>query len=336
MEVITGGMSEFYPATSTLLAVNGLRIGFPASDKVGTYHTAVADVSFTVAPGEVLGIVGESGCGKSLTSLAILGLVPTPGKRLEGSIQFNDQDLTQLSAEQLRRLRGGAIALIPQDPMTSLNPVYTVGNQLLEVITLHRGLSGQAAKQVAIDALDAVKVPNAKDRLTQYPHEFSGGMRQRVMIAMALACQPQLLIADEPTTALDVTVQAQILQLMNELRQEFNMAMLMITHDLGVVAQVCDRVAVMYAGRIVEQAPVHDLFKTPKHPYTQGLLAAIPKLGQREPLTPIEGHPPGVGAIVDNACAFAPRCFHVEPRCIQALPDVCQLTPGHTMRCVLT
>lgn len=319
----------------SLLRVSDLQIGFPAAEPLSGYATAVADVGFALDAGEVLGIVGESGCGKSLTSLAILGLVPLPGKILKGSITFDGKELVGLKAHEYRRLRGGQIALIPQDPMTSLNPVYTVGNQLLEVVSLHRGLGGKAAVDVAVEALDAVKVPNAAERLRQYPHEFSGGMRQRVMIAMALACQPKLLIADEPTTALDVTVQAQILQLMAELRKEFNMAMLMITHDMGVVAQVCDRVSVMYAGRIVEEAGVNELFASPQHPYTQGLLGAIPKLGQRQPLTPIDGQPPVVGMIPDDACAFAPRCPKVEDVCTQALPDVRLVSGNHHARCVL-
>ncbi len=331
------------PSSQPLLAVHQLVVGFPAKGGRGDnsallpYQQAVCGVSFALNRGEVLGLVGESGCGKSLTSLAVLNLVPTPGKILEGSVSLEKQSLLALPADAMRKIRGARIALIPQDPMTSLNPVYTIGNQLLEVITLHRNLHGAAAEQVAIEALDAVKVPNAKQRLTQYPHEFSGGMRQRVMIAMALACEPDVLIADEPTTALDVTVQAQILALIKELQAERGMGVLLITHDLGVVAQVCHRVAVMYAGRIVEEAPVKELFSKPSHPYTQSLLAAIPnmKSDRGNALQAIEGQPPPVGMIPHNACAFAPRCSKAEPRCTEALPPVASVSPNHTAQCVL-
>ena len=295
---------------------------------------AVDQVSLHIDPGEILGVVGESGCGKSLTSLAVLQLIPSPGKMLSGDIQFDGRSLCELTAEQMRRIRGKEMAFIPQDPMTSLNPVYTIGNQLTEVICLHQGVSEQEARKVAIEALDQVRLPNAKGRFDQYPHEFSGGMRQRVLIAMALSCQPKLLIADEPTTALDVTVQAQILDLMRELQQDLGMSILLITHDMGVVAETCHRVAVMYAGRVVEEAPVETLFANPHHPYTAGLLAAIPSMGDRKALKPIDGQPPAVGAIPDY-CAFADRCDKVFDTCTTILPPHREIAPEHYSACLL-
>ena len=280
-----------------------------------------------------MGLVGESGCGKSITSLAILGLVPKPGSIASGQIWFEGQDLTKLSNEALRRLRGSQIAMIPQDPLTSLNPVYTIGNQLSEVLMLHKGMSKDDALMASIAMLERVQVPNAKGRIHDYPHQFSGGMRQRVMIAMALCCEPKLLIADEPTTALDVTVQAQILTLMRELQQELGMAVLLITHDLGVVAELCQNVAVMYAGRLIEQADVTTLFQNPSHPYTQGLLASLPMPGKQR-LVSIEGQPPALNEI-PLGCSFEPRCEKRFEPCTAAFPGTTALTESHTVSCYL-
>lgn len=294
---------------------------------------AINHLSLNIQPGQILGLVGESGCGKSMTSLAILRLVPPPGFIAEGNIFFRDQNLMQLSQNDMRRIRGSQIALIPQDPLTSLNPVYTVGNQIMEVAELHQGLSKDAAKKRAIELLDQVRIPNAKERVNDYPHQFSGGMRQRVMIAMALSCTPALLIADEPTTALDVTVQAQILELLQDIRKEHQTAILLITHDLGVVAEMCEEVAVMYAGRIVEQAPVRDLFKNPLHPYTWGLLNSLPTM-TRERLQPIEGHPPSI-AEIPIGCAFEPRCPKRMDICPTAFPAATPRGEHHQVCCYL-
>lgn len=291
-----------------LLEVAGVEVGFPAR-REAAWNKALRGVSFSVRAGEVLGLVGESGSGKSLTSLAILGLVPKPGQLLAGEVTYQGRRLTGLPEGAYRKLRGAELALIPQDPLSALNPVYTVGYQIVEVLRTHCRLSHGEAKKRTIELFDQVQIPNAAERFNQYPHEFSGGMRQRALIAMALSCSPALLIADEPTTALDVTVQAQILKLLNDLALERQMGVLLITHDLGVVAEICHRVAVMYAGQVVEQAPVDPLFSTPKHPYTQGLLASIPNLSHQagERLKCIEGQPPQVGHFPPG-CAFAPRC----------------------------
>jgi oligopeptide/dipeptide ABC transporter ATP-binding protein len=323
-----------------LLKVDHLAVGFPQYDAadVASWAMAVQDVSFTLQAGRVFGLVGESGCGKSLTSLALLGLIPPPGRLVSGEILFEGQDLLALSPAAMRRIRGARIALIPQDPLTSLNPVYTIGNQLTEVLQLHQGLSMAQARLRAIELLEAVRIPNARERLAAYPHQFSGGMRQRVMIAMALSCSPALLIADEPTTALDVTVQAQILDLMRDIQAEHQTAILLITHDLGVVAEICDDVAVMYAGRIVEQAAVETLFTQPQHPYTQGLFASLPKMGQRQRLLPIAGQPPNSRERLPG-CAFAPRCPQRQPTCVAAVPLLLALAPEgappHGVRCIL-
>lgn len=325
-------MSQTPSTTAPLLSVSQLSIAFP-TDQGLAY--AVKDLSFTLQPKEILGLVGESGCGKSLTSMAILGLVPKPGQITAGTIQFEGQSLTSLDAEAYRKLRGAKIALIPQDPLTSLNPVYTIANQMAEVLTLHQGLGKDAALKRSIELLDMVKVPNAKERILDYPHQFSGGMRQRVMIAMALSCNPTLLIADEPTTALDVTVQAQILDLMKAIQQELGMAILMITHDLGVVAEICHRVAVMYAGRLVEEASVADLFSHPMHPYTQGLLNSLPQR-QKSRLEPIEGQPPALTQMPPG-CSFEPRCpSRLESgQCTSAFPPVHGRNEGHYVHCYL-
>lgn len=294
---------------------------------------AVDDVSIRIDKGKVLGIVGESGCGKSITSLSILRLVPPPGRISSGKILLEGQDLLQLKESQMQSIRGNRIALIPQDPMTSLNPVYTIGGQIIEAIELHQKVGKQEARKRAIEVLERVRIPEARSRVDEYPHQFSGGMRQRVMIAMALSCEPELLIADEPTTALDVTVQAQILDLMRSIQKEQGMAILLITHDLGVVAEMCDHVAVMYAGAVVEYASVQDLFAHPKHPYTLGLMNSLPRPGG-ERLTPIEGQPPSL-VNLPRGCRFADRCPLVEPKCREAVPPLEEKRPGHFARCVV-
>jgi oligopeptide transport system ATP-binding protein len=288
--------------------------------------SAVDDVSFEVGAGETLGIVGESGCGKSVTSLSIMRLIPSPpGKIVGGQILLrtgdSERDLVKLGDNELRKVRGNDIAMIFQDPMTSLNPVYTVGNQLCEPLMIHLGLSKKQAEERAIDLLKRVGIPGAEDRYHAYPHQFSGGMRQRVMIAMALACNPKVLIADEPTTALDVTIQAQILDLMAGLNRDYGTAIILITHDLGVVAEVCRRVVVMYAGKVVEEASALELFNAPQHPYTIGLLSSIPKLGDsvKDKLVPIGGLPPDL-LNPPKGCRFAPRCSRRQAKCAEPPP----------------
>ncbi|MEB3246147.1 MAG: ABC transporter ATP-binding protein [Vampirovibrionales bacterium] len=300
-----------------LLEIKQLSIAFETKTRP---LQAVRELSLTLHEGEILGLVGESGCGKSLTSLSVLGLLPQTATLTQGRILLGGTELTQLNERQLRGIRGKQVAYIPQDPMTSLNPVLTIGNQLIEILQHHLHLSAQQARAKAITLLDQVRIPQAKDRLNDYPHQFSGGMRQRVLIAMALACSPKLLIADEPTTALDVTVQAQILDLFRTLRAEYNLAILMITHDLGVVAELCDSVAVMYAGKIVEYAAVESLFHQPSHPYTQALLQSIPRPGVHQ-LNPITGMPPTLDKIPASGCAFTPRCPHALPQCEGTTPE---------------
>jgi oligopeptide transport system ATP-binding protein len=300
-----------------LLVVDGLKTWFDT--EYGTVK-AVDGVSFDVRPGEVMGLVGESGSGKSVTNLSILKLVPTPpGRYAGGSIRFDGVDLLTQSESQMRKLRGNRIAMIFQDPMTSLTPYMRISRQLCEVIELHQRVSRSEARKRALDMLDRVGIPDPSGRIDQYPHQFSGGMRQRVMIAMALACKPALLLADEPTTALDVTIQAQILELMQELAREEGTAVILVTHDLGVVAGIADKVAVMYGGRIVERAPVLDLYANPQHPYTRGLLASVPRLDSRGALTPIPGSPPNL-ANLPTGCTFHPRCAVADERC-QTYPD---------------
>ncbi|MFT6818264.1 MAG: oligopeptide/dipeptide ABC transporter ATP-binding protein [Myxococcota bacterium] len=300
-----------------LLVVDGLKTWFDT--EYGTVK-AVDGVSFDVRPGEVMGLVGESGSGKSVTNLSILKLVPTPpGRYAGGSIRFDGVDLLTHSEAQMRTLRGNRIAMIFQDPMTSLTPYMRISRQLCEVIELHQRVSRSEARKRALDMLDRVGIPDPSGRIDQYPHQFSGGMRQRVMIAMALACKPALLLADEPTTALDVTIQAQILELMQELAREEGTAVILVTHDLGVVAGIADKVAVMYGGRIVERASVFDLYANPQHPYTQGLLASVPRLDSRGALTPIPGSPPNL-ANLPTGCTFHPRCSLANEQC-QIYPD---------------
>jgi oligopeptide transport system ATP-binding protein len=294
---------------------------------------AVYDLSLSLEQGMVLGVVGESGCGKSVTSLSILRLVPPPGQIASGKIIFDGTDLLAISEEKMRSIRGSRIALIPQDPMTALNPVYTVGEQIIEAIELHQKVGKKEARKRTIEALETVRIPEAAQRVDEYPFQFSGGMRQRVMIAMALACEPSLLIADEPTTALDVTVQAQILDLLRSLRKERGMSILLITHDLGVIAEMCDKVAVMYAGSIVEEASVQEIFKNPIHPYTVGLMNSVPRPGTKR-LVPIDGQPPSLVNLA-AACRFAVRCPLVEQRCREGIPPLEEHRASHLARCVV-
>jgi oligopeptide transport system ATP-binding protein len=315
-----------------LLSVRGLSTRFRTER--GTVQ-AVDDVSFDVAPGETLAIVGESGSGKSVTALSLLRLIPNPpGEIVGGRILFEGRDLLSLDDEQMRRIRGNRIAMIFQEPMSSLNPALTVGMQVAEPMVVHRRSAWGSALDAAAGLLGKVRIPDAKSRLHTYPHQYSGGMRQRTMIAMALACEPRLIIADEPTTALDVTVQAQILDLLKELTRETRAALILITHDLGVVARYADHVAVMYGGRIVEQAPAEQLYAAPRHPYTRGLLASIPRLdgaaGQR--LVPIEGQPPDLAALPPG-CAFAPRCRLATAQCGTQRPVLEALGGAHRAAC---
>jgi oligopeptide/dipeptide ABC transporter ATP-binding protein len=300
---------------------------------------AVDGVSFHLDEGELLGLVGESGCGKSITALSVMRLVATPGNVVGGEVLFGGENLLKASDARMREIRGDDIAMIFQDPMTSLNPVFTVGEQIAEALRLHRDLNRRQAREAAVEAMREVAIPDPGRRAGDYPHQLSGGMRQRVMIAMALACDPKLLIADEPTTALDVTIQAQILELIDDLRRTRNLGVLLITHDLGVVAEVADRVAVMYTGRIVEESPVAELFARPKHPYTEGLLRSVPKLTaagvkKEERLSTIEGTVPKPTNLPPG-CRFAPRCPHRMPRCTEGDIPLYQLDGGVEVRCVL-
>jgi peptide/nickel transport system ATP-binding protein/oligopeptide transport system ATP-binding protein len=301
---------------------------------------AVDGVSFDLAPGQVLGIVGESGCGKSVTALSVMGLVPSPpGRVVGGRILFHDKNLLDLDIKALRKIRGAGIAMIFQEPMTSLNPVYTIGNQIAEMFRLHKGYGRKQALDAAIDMLDRVQIPSPHKRVHEYPHQLSGGMRQRAMIAMAMSCDPEILIADEPTTALDVTVQAQILDLMHKLREEFSTAIQLITHDLGVIAEMADQVVVMYAGQVVEQADTRELFANTLHPYTRGLLASIPVLGRRSrgtdlDLTEIKGMIPSLYDL-PAGCRFSNRCPRVMDRCRTELPELTKQDRGHQVRCWL-
>jgi oligopeptide transport system ATP-binding protein len=316
----------------SILEISGLSVRFASQGQ--TIH-AVEDVSFSLAAGETLGIVGESGSGKSVTALSLMRLIPTPpGRIVAGRVLFEGRDLLAMDDEEIRKVRGREIAMIFQDPMTSLNPVLTIGRQLTEVLEVHLGLNARAARSKAIDLLRLVGIPEAEHRLDEYPHRFSGGMRQRVMIAMAVACKPRLLIADEPTTALDVTIQAQILDILASLQRELGMAVILITHDLGVVAGLADRVAVMYGGRIVEEGPTATLFADPRMPYTIGLLGSIPRLDRPDDrrLTPIPGRPPN-SAGEGIGCRFAPRCRHAAPVCRQLVPPLRQVAPDHLARC---
>jgi len=298
---------------------------------------AVDGVSFHVDQGEAIGIVGESGCGKSVTVQTVMRLIPTPpGKIVGGSISFLGMDIVNISEKEMQAIRGKEMGMIFQDPMTSLNPVLTIGLQLTEVLKQHEGLSGQAANKRAIELLKLVGISNPESRLKQYPHQFSGGMRQRVMIAMALTCNPKLLIADEPTTALDVTIQAQILELMRDLKNNMNTSIILITHDLGIVADLCSRVIVMYGGKIVESGSIEDIYYHPQHPYTWGLLKSIPRLdaSKKGRLVPIPGTPPDL-LNPPKGCRFAPRCEHCMKVCTEQMPEYSKLNDGHQVSCWL-
>lgn len=316
-----------------LLDINDLKVSFftPAGEV-----KAVNGVSYSLDYGEVLGIVGESGSGKSVSAYTLTGLVDRPGKIVGGTVNFNGHQIEKLSEKEFRTIRGKEVSIIFQDPMTSLNPVFTIGNQLTEMLKLHTNKSREERRHRAIELLNLVGVNEPEKRLKQYPHEFSGGMRQRVMIAMALACDPKLLIADEPTTALDVTIQAQIMELIVELKQKINMSVMLITHDLGVVSDVCDRIAVMYAGKIVEIGTTDEIFYHPKHCYTVGLLRSIPKINEstHERLIPIEGTP--VDLLNPPAgCPFAPRCDRCMKICLKKMPDFTQISETHKSACWL-
>ena len=316
--------------TGPLLELRRLAVSFATDD--GTVQ-AVDGIDLALQRGRTLGLVGESGCGKSVTSLAVMGLLPPENSRVSGEVHFEGRDLLKIAPNELRDLRGARLAMIFQEPMTSLNPAYTIGNQIIEAIQRHQGLNAADARARAIAVLKLVRISNPEKRVDDYPHKLSGGMRQRAMIAMALACGPQLLIADEPTTALDVTIQAQVLDLMRGLRRDTGTAIILITHDLGVVAEMADDVAVMYAGQIVERAPVASLFARPEHPYTVGLLGSIPKLDQkRERLPSIEGRVPDM-AHPPEGCRFAARCPFVEPACRDAVPPLIEVAPDHLSRC---
>ncbi|MCU0643964.1 MAG: ABC transporter ATP-binding protein [bacterium] len=320
--------------TPPLLQLKNLKTYFYTADGV---IKAVDDVSWSVNDGEVIGLVGESGCGKSVSALSILRLIPTPpGKIVGGEIVFRNKNLLSLSLQEMRNIRGNDISMIFQEPMTSLNPVFTIGYQIAETIQLHQQLKKSIALEKTIDMLQLVGIPSPKKRIHEYPHELSGGMKQRAMIAMALSCNPKILIADEPTTALDVTIQAQILDLMLKMQAEFKMAIVLITHDLGVIAETAQNVIVMYAGKVMEQATVKALFSDPKHPYTQGLLASLPKMNRlhKEKLNTIPGIVPSLYDL-PIGCKFAPRCSFVMDVCYQNEPDLIEAKPGHFSRCWL-
>jgi oligopeptide/dipeptide ABC transporter ATP-binding protein len=318
-------------AATPILELDDLQVQF--STRAGILR-AVDGVSLTIEPGETLGLVGESGSGKSVTARAIMRLVPSPpGIYAGGRILFEGKDLLSLSEGEMQRMRGDQIAMVFQDPMTFLNPVYTAGEQVAEAIRTHQGASRADAKGQTIELFRTVGIPNAEARYSAYPHELSGGLRQRVMISMALSSRPKLLIADEPTTALDVTIQAQILDLLRNLQQEFGMSILLITHDLGVVAEMCDKVAVMYAGRIVEEASIEPIFDNPGHPYTSGLLEAIPNASRDgAPFRPIPGSPPDL-ARLPQGCRFAPRCRYRQEICVSTPPPMVPIAPGHDALC---
>jgi len=320
-----------------ILKVQGLRTYFRTVEGIAK---AVDDVSFHASAGETLGIVGESGSGKSVSALSIMRLIQNPpGKVVEGRIEFNGTNLLDLSEREMHKIRGNRISMIFQEPMTSLNPVYTVGNQIAEMFQVHQGLTRKKSHERAIDMLARVKMPSPEKRVREHPFQLSGGMRQRVMIAMSLACNPEILIADEPTTALDVTIQAQILELILELKEQYNAAVLMITHDLGVIAEIAQRVIVMYAGKVVEEGPTQSLFDDPKHPYTRGLLKSIPVLGLRakygrDRLTEIPGIVPSLYEL-PRGCIFQPRCQESMPECTQILPELKSQSQGRKVRCHL-
>ena len=316
-----------------ILDINDLHLSFftPVGEVKG-----LNGVTFSMEQGEVLGIVGESGSGKSVTAYSIMGLIAYPGKIVGGSVRFNGHEVEKMTEKELRKMRGNEVSIIFQDPMTSLNPVYTIGNQIEEVILLHTDRNKAEAKAKAKELLELVGINEPEKRLRQYPHELSGGMRQRVMIAIALACEPKLLIADEPTTALDVTIQAQILELMQELRRKLGMSIIMITHDLGVVASMCEKIAVMYAGNIVEYGTTDEIFYSPSHEYTKGLINSIPRLDleTKEKLVPIEGQPVDL-LNLPSGCPFAPRCRNCMKVCLSKMPPKTELSETHYTQCWL-
>ena len=312
------------------LEIKNLRISFRRGSSL---FEAVHGVSFSLGDGRALGIVGESGCGKTLSAMSVMRLLPSTAVITEGEIVYNGLDILSLSEKEMRMIRGNKIALIPQDPLTSLNPLYTIGDQLMEVILLHQEVTKKEAKEIALESLNMVKIPDASKRFDDYPYQFSGGMCQRVIIAMALASEPDLIIADEPTTALDVTVQAQIMELFSEIRQKRKTSLILITHDLGLISENVDDVAVMYAGEVVEYASVKELFLNPSHPYTKGLLGSLPR-GSKERLKIIEGQPPQVGQII-SGCRFHPRCEFVMDKCNKKYPERYFLSDNHSVNCFL-
>ncbi len=312
------------------LEIKNLRISFRRGSSL---FEAVHGVSFSLGDGRALGIVGESGCGKTLSAMSVMRLLPSTAVITEGEIIYNGLDILSLSEKEMRMIRGNKIALIPQDPLTSLNPLYTIGDQLMEVILLHQEVTKKEAKEIALESLNMVKIPDASKRFDDYPYQFSGGMCQRVIIAMALASEPDLIIADEPTTALDVTVQAQIMELFSEIRQKRKTSLILITHDLGLISENVDDVAVMYAGAVVEYASVKELFLNPSHPYTKGLLGSLPR-GSKERLKIIEGQPPQVGQII-SGCRFHPRCEFVMDKCNKKYPERYFLSDNHSVNCFL-
>ncbi len=312
-----------------ILEIKNLNISFKIEDEL---FRAVHNVNLSLEKGKVLGIVGESGCGKSVTAMSILRLLASNAVIESGEIIFNDKNLLNLSIKEMQQVRGSKIALIPQDPLTSLNPLYTIGDQLMETIKFHRGVSAKQAREIAIKALHDVKIPEVERRIDEYPHQFSGGMSQRVLIAMALCCNPEIIIADEPTTALDVTVQAQILDLIKELQKQRHTSLVFITHDLGVVAEFCDYVAVMYAGRIIEYADTRELFNNPLHPYTKGLFESLPAPGKEE-LKVIKGQPPSITESIPG-CTFHPRCSYRMEVCDKDAPELVY-KDGHMVSCYL-
>lgn len=314
----------------SVLEVKNLNLGFNIENK---FLNALFDVSFSLEKGQTLALVGESGCGKTMSAMSILNLIPKTAQITSGEIFFNGENLLQKTDKEMQKIRGGQIALIPQDPMTSLNPLYTVGDQLLEVIKIHQNLTGEEAVKKATEAFEAVQIPDAKSRLKNYPHEFSGGMKQRAIIAMALACNAQVIIADEPTTALDVTIQKQIMKLLAQIKEEKEAAILLITHDLALVSENCENIAVMYSGRIVESAPSEEFFSHPNHPYSKALLNSLPS-GKYTRLETINGQPPSISTEI-NGCRFNPRCNFCTQKCTQNIPDLIEISPQHKSACFL-
>lgn len=314
-----------------VLDINDLNVGFSS---YGETTKIVTDVSFHIDEGETVGIVGESGCGKSMTALSIMRLIKCPPGYIKGEIRLNGKNLLELSERQMCDVRGKDVSMIFQEPMTSLNPVITVGKQLMEVFRSHEKMTREEAWKKSVEALELVKIASPEQRMKEYPHQLSGGMRQRVMIAMALSCRPRLLIADEPTTALDVTIQAQILKLMRNLKETLDTSVMLITHDLGVVREVCSRAIIFYCGQVIEEGPVEELFENPCHPYTQGLLKSLPVMGSREQLYVIPGTVPSPGNLPEG-CVFNPRCGHATEKCRSCRPQMTDISDGHRVRCWL-